>query len=77
MALTYEGPPALIVELEREINYGDVLLDVDDGIAPKLLQVMGIREAKSSEVKKAKGEEETPASPVSGPPSEGGEGFGG
>lgn len=71
-SLTYEGPPAQIVELEREVNYGDVLLDIDDGLAAKLLKAQGLREAKSSEIKKAKGEAEAP------PPSEeeGGEGGG-
>lgn len=54
--LTYDGPPALIVEIEQEINQGDVFT-VDDALAPKLLQVIGIREAKPSETKKAKEED--------------------
>lgn len=54
--LTYEGPPALIVEIEQEVNSGDVFT-VDSDLAPKLLQVIGIREAKPSEVKKAKEED--------------------
>lgn len=54
--LTYDGPPALIVEIEREINQGDVFT-VDEALAPKLLQVIGVREAKPSETKKAKEED--------------------
>lgn len=55
-SLSYEGPQALVVELEREVNSGDVILDVDDALVPKLLQVMGMREAKPAEVKKAREE---------------------
>ncbi len=55
-SLVYEGPEALIVELERNVSGGDVLLDIDDALVPKLLQVMGIREAKPAEVKKAREE---------------------
>lgn len=57
-SLCYEGPQALIVELEREVNHGDVLLDVDDALVPKLLQGSGIRQASKSEEKKARGEVE-------------------
>jgi hypothetical protein len=53
-SLTYEGPRALIVELEKEVNHGDVVLDVDDDLVPKLLQVMGVREATKAEEKKAR-----------------------
>lgn len=55
--LTYEGPRALIVELEREVNFGDTFT-VDSEIAPKLLLVQGIREAKPAEARKAKEEED-------------------
>lgn len=55
--LYYEGPPSLIVELEREVNFGDVI-ECPEEVAPKLLQVIGIREATSAEVRKAKTAEE-------------------
>jgi len=50
--LYYEGPQSLIVELEKEVERGDVV-DVPEDIAPKLLQVGGFREATAAEVRKA------------------------
>lgn len=60
-SLIYEGPQALIVELEREVNSGDVVLDVDDALVSKLVQVMGIREATKAEEKKGRKEAEDAA----------------
>jgi hypothetical protein len=54
---TYEGPPAVITELEREVSSGDTFV-VDEAIAPKLLLVSGFREAKTSETRKPKAETE-------------------
>jgi len=42
--LIYEGPQALIVELEREVSYGDEV-EVDEALAPRLLAAQGFREA--------------------------------
>lgn len=44
VALTYEGPQALVVELGQEVNFGDTL-EVEEAIASKLLFSSGFREA--------------------------------
>lgn len=50
--LYYEGPQSLIVELERVIEFGDVV-DCPAEIAPKLLQAHGFSEATKAQVKAA------------------------
>jgi hypothetical protein len=53
VALTYEGPQALIVELGREVLHGDVI-HVPAELADKICQSGGFRKASSGEAKKAK-----------------------
>lgn len=60
-SLYYEGPEALVVELGRQVSSGDVILDVDDAVVPKLLQAVGVREATKAEEKKARKEAEDAA----------------
>lgn len=50
--LYYEGPQSLIVELERVIEFGDVV-DCPAEIAPKLLQAHGFSEATKAQIKAA------------------------
>jgi hypothetical protein len=45
--LRYEGPQALVVDLEREVSHGDEI-EVDEALASRLLASQGFHEAQAA-----------------------------